>query len=195
MGGGLDTLSQAIASAFDTLGQPAFFSTACFVLALVFVLSAVPKLRKPELAALAMVDFGVTRRSHPRAGLGLGVGELAIAAGASVAAGSTAVAPRAILVAVAATVLWVFAVLIARALRFPERFDCYCFGSDEQISYPTLVRTGALGVLATVLAFAAFQPSESISATSLLLSLVLAVAILSIVVLAARLPAVLEVSS
>lgn len=196
MNGGLDTISRGVSSAIGALGEQAFFGTACLALALVFVFSAVPKLRKPELAALAIVDFGVTQRAHPLAGFSLGAGELALACCLALAAAVTPVAARATPPALAAVALWIFVALIARALRTPERFECFCFGEGEQISIRTLLRTSLLGVLASVLTVAAFQvPSGSPSATSLAFNLVIAGAALGTLALLSRIPTVLEVTS
>ena len=56
-------------------------------------------------------------------------------------------------VAIAALLLWFFALLIGRSLGTGERFACFCFGDAEsQLSRATLLRTAALALLASLLA-------------------------------------------
>jgi hypothetical protein len=185
MDGGLDHL-------FDALASQALFGCLALLLALVFVASAVPKLRKPELTALAIVDFGVTRQAHRWAGLGLGIAEsvLAIALAASAAVTTPA---RAVPAACAALLLWVFVWLIARALTQPERFSCQCFGSSEPVSAATLIRTVVLAVGATLLFVSAFGSVTSPAVEQWFLELAVAASILGVAALAIRLPDALEV--
>jgi hypothetical protein len=191
MSDGLDALGRAIGSGFDALQGASLFGTAAFLLGLVFLLSAIPKLRKPELAALAMVDFGVIARARPWTGRALGLAELVLAAALGVAATTAQTAARAIPVLAAAAVLWAFTALIGRALRTPERFSCFCFGSEEAaISSKTLLRTAALAILASLLVGAAFASVESAGFRPELLELTTAGAVLGAVVVLVRLPTI-----
>jgi hypothetical protein len=187
MGGG-----RGISAIFDALADQAVFGCLALLLALVFVASAVPKLRKPELAALAIVDFGVTRRAYRQAGLGLGVAEfiLAIALAVSAAVESSA---RAVPAACAVFLLWAFVGLIARALRSPERFSCQCFGSSDPVSTTTLIRTVSLAVAATLLLISAFGSVATPTAEQWFLELAIAASALGIAALSVRLPDALEV--
>jgi hypothetical protein len=191
MSDGFDTLGRGIGNGFDALQGESFFGTVSFLLALVFVFSAVPKLRKPQLAALAMVDFGVASRARPALGLALGLAELLLAVALGAAAVTTTTASRAIPVVIAAGVLWAFAALIGRALRRADRFSCFCFGSEEAaISSRTLLRTAALAVVATLLAAAAFASVDSTGLRLELLELTTAAAVLGTVVVLIRLPTI-----
>lgn len=123
-----------------------------------FLLSGIVKLRRPALAAMAIVDFGIGRRVRSALGLALGAAEVALAVllVASVRLGFWVAAP----------LLWLFALLIGRSLLRGERFACFCFGDGETVlSWRTLVRTLSLAVLATIAAtagsaLAQFLPSD-----------------------------------
>ena len=178
MNGGLNTIWQGIESGLSALSsQPAFGSAALF-LALVFAISAMPKLRKPELAAMAIVDFGVTEQSHRSAGLALGGGEMALAVALAAAAGMASHA-RAIPMVLAGILLWSFVVLIGRALRAPERFSCFCFGSSEDsISALTLLRAGGLALLATGMSVIALSNASGPDLQAWTLEFVIAASVL-----------------
>jgi hypothetical protein len=189
MSDGLNALGRGITDGFDALQGESLFGTASFMLALVFLFSGIPKLRKPELAALAMVDFGVATRARPSLGSALGIAELMLAAALGLAAVTTATASRVIPVAAAAAVLWAFAALIGRALRSPDRFNCFCFGSEEAaISSRTLIRTAALALLASLLTAAAFASMDAAGLRLELLELTTASAVLGTLVVLNRLP-------
>lgn len=127
--------------------RPAGYGIAVWVLAIIFAWSGIAKLRQPILAAMAMVDFGVLRRVRPRLGSALGAVELSLAL--LLAAGAL----RTVFLPIAAALLWVFALLIAKSLRSGKRFACFCFGeADSELSRLTLVRTATLALLATVVA-------------------------------------------
>lgn len=115
-----------------------------WLLAGVFLWSGAVKLRRSRRAALAMVDFGVVRSPRRIHGFLLGGGELSLAL-------LLIVADQAGLV-VAAGLLWIFVVIVARSLAHGGRFSCYCFGdADQPLSWLTLARTGLLAMLATLL--------------------------------------------
>jgi hypothetical protein len=177
---------------FDAVADQAFFGCLALLLALVFVASAVPKLRKPELAALAIVDFGVARRAHRWAGLGLGVAEFALAIALAMAA-AMATPARAVPAACAALLLWAFVWLIARSLREPERFSCQCFGSSDPVSAVTLIRTVLLAVGATLLFVSALGSMAAPTVEQWFLESAIAASVLGVVALSLRLPDALEV--
>jgi hypothetical protein len=106
--------------------------------------SAVAKLRSPGRAAVSLVRFGLARRARRTAGRALGVLEGAVAL--ALVAAPTSLVP----LAVAAALFAAFCVLIARALRAGQRFDCGCLGAGETLGRPTLLR--ALALLAVALA-------------------------------------------
>lgn len=178
-------------SAFSLLGgilrlltEPPNYGISVWVLAVVFAWSGAVKLRQPALAAMAMVDFGVLRRVRPRLGAALGAAETLLAV-------SLALLPTFTL-PVAAGLLWLFVALIARSLLSGEEFACFCFGdADSELSRLTLLRTGALALLASVLAFApagahpGFGPTDMLQAVS-------AVALVGTLALAARIPRLLR---
>ena len=142
---------------------PAGYGIAVWVLAIIFVWSGVAKLRRPTLAAMAMMDFGVVRRVRPRLGSALGAVELLLAL--SLIAG---VLP-ALVLPVTAGLLWFFVLLIARGLLSGEDFACFCFGdSASRLSRLTLVRTAALALLASVLAVAPLPTYAGFSETYVL---------------------------
>jgi hypothetical protein len=140
---------QFAADGLGALTGPTGHGIGVFCLAIVFAWSGMAKLRRPELAALAIVDFGLTRHAKPILGYTLGTAEAALAVLLVV---GTSMPP--ILLATAA-LLWLFAALIARSLLAGERFACFCFGDGEAtLSGATLARTLALAALATALALA-----------------------------------------
>lgn len=152
MNGGLHSIWEGLQSAFSALSDQPVFGAAAIFLGLIFAISAVPKLRRPELAAMAIVDFGVAQRVHRSAGLTLGAGELTLAVALAAAAG-TASQLRFVPMALAAILLWTFVFLIGRALRSAEHFSCFCFGdTEDSISVSTLARSCALALLATAMA-------------------------------------------
>lgn len=115
-------------------------------LAAVFAVSGSVKVRRPALAAMALVDFQIVRRPLPVLGLTLGAFELLVAVG-------LALVP-AVAIPLAAFLLWFFTLLITRGLRAHEDFACFCFGeSDGALSRWTLARTASLAILATLVTF------------------------------------------
>lgn len=196
MNNGLSDLWSALGSAFDALGGQEPFAVGALFLALVFSVSGIPKLRRPDLAALAISDFGVTERARLRDGLLLGAAELLLAC--ALAAAAVFDGPLRAVPAIAATLLLgTFSLLIWRSLRSEESFACYCFGdAEETISWLTLLRTMALAALAGFLAAAALAAgggSETASLATLVLEAVVASASLSVLALLARVQIILEV--
>jgi hypothetical protein len=144
---GFESALSLFAKALHLITAPTGYGIAVWILAIVFVWSGVAKLRQPTLAAVAMMDFGVLRRVRPRLGSALGAAELLLAL--LLISGTL----PALFLPVTAGLLWLFVLLIAKSLLSGEDFACFCFGdADSRLSRLTLVRTGALALLASVLA-------------------------------------------
>ncbi|WP_273844898.1 MauE/DoxX family redox-associated membrane protein [Rubrobacter calidifluminis] len=183
--GGFGAAVSLIGEGVRALGEEPGYSIATLFLSLIFVWSGLVKLRRPALAAMAMVDFKVARRVRPSLGFALGAGELVLAL--ALALGGPA---SHFTLAVVAALLWVFALLIARSLWSGERFACFCFGdTDSMLSRWTLLRTGLLALLASTLAATA-APVDAYRGPEAapVLELVVAAAILGTVVLLGRVP-------
>lgn len=165
---------------FDAWTGPTGTGLTAWFLAAVFAISGIAKLRRPTLAAMAIVDFGVVRRARPELGLGLGLGELALAVALPIVPMPAGV--------IAAVVLWLFAGLIARAILSGAAFPCFCFGeTDQVVSRSTLVRTTALALIATLVAWGAWAGNVGIADESLL-QVTVAGAVLGLIVLGSRVP-------
>lgn len=144
---GFAAAAALLTDAMGLLGEPAFHGIGVLLLAGVFGLSGSAKVRRPALAAMAMVDFGIVRKVRPRLGAALGAAEGLLAVALVVGALAD------VFLSVATILLWFFVVLIARQLLSGNRFACFCFGdADSPLSRWTLARTVVLAVLATVLA-------------------------------------------
>jgi hypothetical protein len=159
---GFESALSLFAKALHLITAPTGYGIAVWILAIVFVWSGAAKLRQPTLAAVAMMDFGVLRRVRPRLGSALGAAELLLAL--LLISGTL----PALFLPVVAGLLWLFVLLIAKSLLSGEDFACFCFGDAEsRLSRLTLVRTGALALLASVLAVAPL-PYASFDRTYLL---------------------------
>ena len=146
---GFESAISLFARVLNLITAPTGYGIAVWILAIVFAWSGVAKLRRPALAAVAMMDFGVLRRVRPGLGSALGAAELLVAL--SLATGTLPV----IFLPITTGLLWFFVLLIAKSLLSGEDFACFCFGeTDSRISRLTLVRTATLALLASVLAFA-----------------------------------------
>lgn len=134
-------------SGFRAVTTSPGYGIGIWFLAAVFFWSGIVKLRQPTLAAMAMVDFGVAQRVRKTWGFTQGLAETILALALALG-----IMPR-LSVAIAALLLWFFALLIGRSLGTGERFACFCFGDAEsQLSRATLLRTAALALLASLLA-------------------------------------------
>lgn len=181
MNGGFETIWDGIESASSSAGV--FSCGACF-LAFVFLFSAVPKLRRPELAAMAIADFGIGRRGHVWAGRALGMFELLLALSLIGASAASDFVARAVPVGVAALLLSLFAALIANAMRLSQRFACYCFGADDSpLSALTLLRTAFLATAASFLLIVANNVSSQGRPQDWLLAVVVGSATLGVLLL------------
>jgi hypothetical protein len=146
---GFESALALVVDALRLATRPAGYGIAVWVLAIIFAWSGISKLRQPILAAMAMVDFGVLRRVRPYLGSALGAAELSLALLLA-----TGTLPN-LFLPVAAALLWVFVLLIAKSLWSGKQFACFCFGeADSELSRLTLVRTAALALLASVVAVA-----------------------------------------
>lgn len=123
---------------------------ALWVLAGVFAFTGYAKLRRPEFAAVALVDFGLVRAVRSRNGSMLGWAEISLAT-FLVAAPWPALA-----LAAASVVLWTFTVALARRLASGRTAPCFCFGeAEEPISLGTIARGAGLALAATLAALVA----------------------------------------
>lgn len=147
--GGFQSAFALLIAVFRALTEHPGYGVGMWFLSGIFVWSGLVKLRRPALAAMAMVDFRVIRRAVPQLGFMLGAAETLLAVMLALHT-----RPRLFLL-VAALLLWVFTFLIGRSLWFGERFACFCFGDAEsKLSAWTLARTGTLAMLASILALA-----------------------------------------
>ncbi len=148
---GFGAAAAFLKDALSPLSDAHYHGVGVAVLAIVFAWSSAAKIHRPMLAAMALVDFGIVRKVARWHGTALGVGEgiLAIALVSGLAADVSLTA--------ATVLLWFFVAIIAGQLLAGRTFACFCFGdSDSVLSRWTLARTGALAVLAALLA--AFAP-------------------------------------
>src|SRR3712207_3419211 len=76
---GFESALSLFAGALQLVSSPAGFGVGVWILAIIFVWSGVAKLRRPTLAAMAIMDFGVLRRVRPRLGSALGAAEVLLA--------------------------------------------------------------------------------------------------------------------
>ena len=165
----------------------ALAAVGAWVLALIFLWSGATKLRRPRLAAMAMVDFGVVRR--PVTGLGLALGLVEVGLGLVLLTGLLA-GPA---LGVATLLLGLFTVLLARSLAAGAEFPCQCFGGeDDAISARTLARTGGLTLGAALLWLGSGVSEPGYRGLAdLPLRAVAALGVVGIAVLAGRLPGIL----
>lgn len=181
---GFESTFSLAAGAFRTVTTPDGFGVAVWVLAIVFAWSGLAKLRRPTLAAIAIMDFGFVRRIRPRLGIALGAAELLLAL--VLVSGAL----PAIFLPVTAGVLWCFVLVIARSLWAGRRFACFCFGdANSELSRRALVRTAALALLASILAVYLSSSGEYANLSDeYALQAVSAGALIGALVLASQLP-------
>jgi hypothetical protein len=185
---GFESAFSIFAELLHLVTAPADYGIAVWILAMIFVWSGVAKLRRPTLAAMAMMDFGILRRIRPRLGSGLGAAELLLASFLV-----TGMLP-ALSMPVTAGLLWFFVLLIAKGLWSGEDFACFCFGdSTSRLSRLTLIRTAALALLASVLAVAP-PPKETYAGftETYALQAISAAAFVGAVVLGGQIPKLLR---
>jgi hypothetical protein len=120
-----------------------------WMLAFVFVASAIAKFADIERATAAVRSFLGTPRLPRHAGALLAASELTLAVGLALAAGWMEDWRR-LVAAVAAAVLWIFAAGLLVNWLLGNRFSCGCFGASSTVVGPTtIVRTAALAGVAT----------------------------------------------
>lgn len=120
------------------------------VLAALFAVAAVAKLRRREETAATLREFGVPAGLRAPLGVALPLAELAIAAGLVVTATSRWAGLAALLL------LAVFTVALAVVLRRGRQVDCNCFGAlgGSRVSGWTIGRNAGLMALAGAVAVA-----------------------------------------
>lgn len=120
----------------------------CGLLATVFLISGVAKIRAPYAAALAIVRFGLVATVNPWTGRAAGAIELTAAAALLILPNT----PYPLFAACG--LLAFFSVLLASALMRGDRFSCACFGPHgSPLSYATLGRTLGLTLVAIISLF------------------------------------------
>lgn len=144
------------------------------LLGVVFILSGIPKVRRPDLAAMAFVDFGLVRTVRTQFGVLLGATECLL--GVALLTSIAAPLPTALSV----VALWTFTVLLARTLRSGRAISCFCFGGSDLISTRTVVRTLGLAVMSSAVML---LPSPVAGIADLVLAAVFAACMLGSVAL------------
>lgn len=176
---GFSTLANLGTELLALVSQPHWHGVGAFVIALTFLVSGLAKLRRPDLAGMALVDFGIARRASPSLGATLGGSEVLLAIAVALPA------TREFGLICAAGVLSSFVVLLFRALHAGGRFPCFCFGdASERLSVWSVVRSLGLALLAAV---AALPTQPVVSAQSTALQLVTSLAILGTAAVVMRL--------
>lgn len=144
--GGFSTIADLVIDGADLVVSQHGSGVVTWLLAGLFAMAGVAKLRHPEIAADSAVAFGIGHEPSPHLGLAIGGGELLLATGL--------VATPRLAAALASVALWGFTLLIGRALIAGQHFACYCFGeSGAQISRWGMARTAGLALLATNMAW------------------------------------------
>lgn len=186
--GGFEAAGGLFAELYEQVTGPGL-GIVTSLLAWVFVVSGIAKLRRPALTAMAIVDFGVTRRVVPALGAALGAVELVLAAALFLR-----IVPLATLT-LTAGLLSAFVFVIGRALLQEKSFPCYCFGDSEgELSPWTLVRAAALAALALVALVGGSGPLDTALRTRALQE-VTAASILGAALMAARIPRLVRLNS
>ena len=184
---GFESALSLFAKVLYLVTAPTGYGIAVWVLAIVFVWSGIAKVRQPTLAAMAMMDFGVLRRTRPRLGSALGASEVLLSL--LLVTGTL----PAVFLPVTAGLLWFFALLIARSLIAGKDFACFCFGDGaSRLSPMTLVRTASLALLASVLAVAAPMGTYASLGEAYLLQAISAGALVGAIVLGSQVPRLLR---
>jgi uncharacterized membrane protein YphA (DoxX/SURF4 family) len=133
------------ATGWEHLASPAGVEIARWFFGGIFLWSGVSKLRRPTPAAIAIVEFGLHNKVHKMAGWSLGAIETLLAI-ALILSGSG------MPFIAASALLFLFTLLIVRALLQGRSFECSCFGeSGSAITSWSAVRTATLAVFALAL--------------------------------------------
>jgi hypothetical protein len=153
-------------------------------LAWIFAWSGGAKIWHPDRAAVAMVNFGVVRRILAWQGRALGVAEVTLS--------MVLILLPSLGVRLAALLLAVFVLLIARSLLRGVSFPCACFGAgDERISVWTLARAVVLASLASALTFGSTPSPAARGLVQVSLEAIVAGSLLGMIALTAFVPALL----
>ncbi|MCA9943289.1 MAG: hypothetical protein H6656_22075 [Ardenticatenaceae bacterium] len=175
---GFDALFSLANNFYSFLTGATGYGIALWFLTTIFAWSGLVKLRRPTSTAMAIVDFGVVRRVHPALGWFLGAVELILAILLALR-----LLPQLTLL-LTAMLLWLFTIVIARSLWQGETFACFCFGdADSELSRWTLLRTGTLALLTTLITFAPVPGISSLGFQSSLLQAIIAWSLLGTIVL------------
>lgn len=181
--GGFRPVGDVLAWFLGSLHSSVGYQVGTWVLAFVFLWSGAVKLRRPTLAALAIADFGATRRAKAWHGTALGAFELLLGVGLVVGSRTD------VTLGISAVVLSLFTALLLRSVLRGERFACFCFGSaDESISHRAVARTLALALLAGVLWSAPFHDTSRSQGITTVLTFLTAAGLLSFALLARSIP-------
>lgn len=140
---GFQLLAESI---LNLLIGPTSHGIGVWFLVCILTWSGIAKLRQPDLAAMAMVHFGVVRHFYPLFGKMLGIAEVLLAVVLGLGLRPS------LFLTLTSAMLWLFVLLIAHSLVSGKQFACSCFGSaDSMLSGWTLIRTVALALLASML--------------------------------------------
>jgi multisubunit Na+/H+ antiporter MnhB subunit len=181
---GFDHLIDYLRTSLSEFSEGPLRPSLMVMLGLTFFWSGYAKVRSPWGAAFAVADFGLVRRPSLALAWLVAGGEVALAVTLAIA---PAISPGLAVEAstVAACVLLLFCILIARSLHMGRSFDCACFGAAEGGLTPaTLARAVALAVVASGCALAG--PFVRLGAEELLLAWCAAAGLLAVPVLVVR---------
>jgi hypothetical protein len=184
---GFDRALGVVSSLLDAATATTPGLVAQWALVAIFLTSGIAKVRRPGHAAVAISNFGLTRSVRRSYGSAAGVFEIALAVCLGITAFPAASnAARALVLAVTAALLALFAILIAGSLRRGDRFPCACFGDgSEEISRRSLARTLAIGLVSLPPLVASLASAEGFPSRDSLLAGVVGVGALSTAVLVA----------
>ena len=189
---GFQSIGEAIAAVVAAVFSDDGVRAVLWLLGFVFLWSGTAKLRAPERAAWALVDFGVARRVQ--VGRGVAFAGVEVATGAALCAGAVLGGVTAVVAAsVSAGLLAAFVALIARGLSRGAQFECFCFGEGSgTLSARTLGRAGALLALAVIAVSQAGAVTAAPAADAALLPAVIAASAMSIGMLIFSVPNLLS---
>lgn len=185
---GLEIAEAVVSDVYMTLTSGHVMGVGGSFIALIFLWSGMSKLRRPAVAAMALVDFRVTRRVNQSLGKALGLLESSL--GILILA-----APLRLSFLVSAALLTLFSGLILRSLVNGEAFPCQCFGDTRHnISMSTFARTFGLACFGWILATASWKDQDRLFSPDVL-EFVTALGILGTIVLIATIPSLLLLNS
>lgn len=189
--GGFASLGIWANGVLSWIGESDIYGVTTSFLAMTFLLSGILKLRRPHLAAFALVDFHVTRTTNASYGRALGALEVFFATG--LLARLWPLVFQGLVVVLLST----FCYLIARSLVSGRSFACMCFGdADGSLSRWTLLRTAALlTAAAMLLATTARGVHFSVDTGPVVLQACVAISVLAILFLVSRFPRLLRLNA